>query len=74
MNFRRGLFRIWVVVSGLWVVMMIILRYQDSSGPSFWQYAFITAIVPFAVLFLGYIGIWALTWIAEGFKRRRQSN
>ena len=66
-NVRRGLFRLWLGVSGLWVVLV---------GGTFWFIGlparedaanivvFFVLVPPLVLLALGYF----LVWVAKGFQ------
>jgi hypothetical protein len=60
MNWTKGLFRLWIVVSALWIIFM--LGFAAGENPNFWQFALIP---PLAVLAVGA----ALVWAVKGFRK-----
>jgi len=61
MNIKRGFFRLWVVISVLWLVLCLLLA-QGIPSPNHVP----LVVTPPAVLFLfGWTALWALS----GFKR-----
>lgn len=34
MNFRRGLFRLWLLISFLWIALVVAVNYSSTSVPS----------------------------------------
>ncbi|PTM95342.1 hypothetical protein [Mycoplana dimorpha] len=40
MNVKRGLFRIWVVLSGLWLLLVGVFSFEDIVSPYFGSRAF----------------------------------
>jgi hypothetical protein len=61
MNIRRGLFRLWIVLSALWIGLGLVLSH---GFPAIADLPLV--VVPPAVLFvLGWAGVWAFS----GFKR-----
>jgi hypothetical protein len=74
MNIKRGLFRLWVVASVIWVVflvtMVIIHAIDVDKYPSAKDYqilALLSVVPPAALLAIGNIGNFVL-WIIKGFK------
>jgi hypothetical protein len=60
-NLRRGLFRLWVLISMIWVIGGVAFawtRFHDVTGSD------VQSIVPIAGLLLG-LGI---IWTREGFR------
>jgi hypothetical protein len=70
-RWRRGFFRVWVVLSVLWIGFVIVLTLQtflpEPTPPAKGDSAVQRAITP--PLALGAIGF-AFTWIIRGFRRR----
>ena len=80
MNWRRGIFRLWVVLSVLWVALIFGSAYQrvatitppspgfiletEIGHPSIWIKAFSFPVLSGAALML-------LLWIIAGFAPRR---
>ena len=67
MNLRRGIFRIWVIISCGWVVLVLSLTWSLGTLTSWLAtvYAFIPPIVLGILIFL-------MFWVIEGFQKRRQ--
>jgi len=67
MNFRRGMFRMWLVLSVLWVAIFVILAFYqltaDDPGDAVIPYVR-AALVPPAILF---VSGWLVSWIWKGF-------
>jgi|KBSMisStaDraftv2_1062788.scaffolds.fasta_scaffold4877605_1 hypothetical protein len=77
MNWRRGFFRIWVVLSALWIVFMNLAAYYKfivprmngaDVGPISADIPQYLGIVFGPVLFVLVIGA-VVTWMLSGFKR-----
>lgn len=65
MNVRRGFFRLWLVVSALWVVLALAVTPSNTLRSDF-LIALLAAITPpLVLLVLGVVVAWALA----GFKR-----
>lgn len=67
MNWKRGVFRAWSVVSIIWILVLttVILIHPDLRGDNFSLLGFLTAgVVPPSFLFV--VGL-AIKWIARGF-------
>jgi hypothetical protein len=77
MNWTKGLFRLWIAVSLLWVILFLIDRFSDNI-PSFVELQqqsqnptqFVALVIgpPIALLVLG-LGGW---WIIAGFRAPRR--
>jgi hypothetical protein len=63
MNGKRGLIRMWLLLSVLWAAFWIALMLFVGDGSAV-LVAF--AMVPFALFLLGY----GLLWIGRGFRSR----
>jgi hypothetical protein len=65
-NFQRGLFRLWIVVSVAWTVIAgALLRVDYVRGDlQAWEYAAVVFSVPLVALILGA----ALLWVIRGFR------
>ncbi len=66
MGWRRGFFRLWLVVSGLWVLTFGVLLI--NLGSTNWLLS-VTAMVgvPIVVFIIG----WLLGWVFKGFQRSK---
>ncbi len=66
MDLRRGFFRLWLVVSGLWVLTFGVLLI--NLGSTNWLLS-VTAMVgaPIVVFIIG----WLLGWVFKGFQRSK---
>ena len=58
MNLRKGIFRIFLVISSLWFI--IFASFATSETTSFWFFISIAVGVPVVLYFLG-------KWISDGF-------
>jgi len=58
MNLRKGIFRIFLIISGLWFI--IFTAFATSGTVSFWFLMSIAVGVPLIIYFLG-------KWITDGF-------
>jgi hypothetical protein len=69
MNLRRGLFRLWIVGSALFVLAVAFLSYGDiEDWASLARVAAIALGIPLAVLGFGT----ALVWALSGFDAERE--
>jgi hypothetical protein len=75
MNWRKGLVRLWIAVSLLWIIFFSIHRLSDSinlptfaeppqQGQDTTQFVALVIGPPVAMLVFGF-GIW---WIVDGFR------
>jgi hypothetical protein len=68
MNWRRGLFRVWVLFTVLWCGYVGLVAYSSwndaSRGIDWWFYLPIAIGVPALVFVLGWLGF----WIEKGFR------
>ncbi len=61
MNWKRGLIRMWLLLSVLWAVFWIALMLFVGNGSAV---LVAVAMVPFALFLLGY----GVLWIGRGFR------
>jgi hypothetical protein len=61
MNLKRGLLRLWLLLSVLWAAFWIALMLFVGNGSAV---LVAVAMLPFALLLLGY----GLLWIGRGFR------
>jgi hypothetical protein len=61
MNFKRGLLRLWIVASGVWMTLVLLI---SNKLPS--EILLLVFVVP--PFILGAL-LSALIWIASGFRR-----
>lgn len=78
MNWRRGLLRLYLILSFLWAAMVLRTSYltweygQEQLGGetlplTFWIKSIAPATFPFVLLAIG----WALWWLVKGFQKPR---
>ena len=60
MNFRKGIFRIFLVISGLWFILFAGIAYGDRNHGGSWWLISVGVGVPVVVYLLG-------KWITDGF-------
>jgi hypothetical protein len=60
MNWKRGLLRLWLLLSVLWAAFWIVVVFVGDGGAVLVAFA----MLPFALLLLGY----GLLWIGRGFR------
>lgn len=67
MNWRRGLFRVWVVASAAWLMYLgIEIPWRNVTTTWFVLKALSFAVVPPAAV----LGLWFLgTWVGRGFRK-----
>ena len=67
MNLRRGIFRIWVIISCGWVVLVLSLTWSMGTLTPWFAtvYTFVPPIILGILIFL-------MFWVIEGFQKRRQ--
>ena len=58
MNFRKGIFRIFLVISSLWFILFTIFAYNEPDA--WWFFMGIAVGVPGIIYLLG-------KWIIDGF-------
>jgi hypothetical protein len=77
MNWTKGLFRLWIAVSLLWIISFLIDRFSDNipsivelqqHSQSTTQLVALVVGPPIALLVLGFV-IW---WIIAGFRAPRR--
>jgi hypothetical protein len=66
MRWKRGLFRLWLVASFLWVALMALRTAHDDVPPSLEDWILVLATPPIVVLLIG----WSLAWALSGFRNR----
>lgn len=54
----KGLFRLWIVASGLWVAFWIFIYAYDRTG-DFFSYLPLLATPPLTILGIGWLFLWA---------------
>jgi hypothetical protein len=66
MNWRRGLFRLWVAASAAWIIFLVGLMVVDPPANPRWDRVAIAAVIlPAAVWALGMLTV----WIGRGFRK-----
>jgi len=67
MNLRRGIFRIWIIISCGWVALVLFLTWSLGTLTPWIAtiYAFIPPIVLGILIFL-------MFWVSEGFQKKKQ--
>lgn len=66
MNWRRGLFRLWVVASVAWAVFLVGWMVVDPPTNPRWDRIAIAAVaLPAAVWVLGML----IVWVGRGFRK-----
>jgi hypothetical protein len=60
MNWKRGLVRMWLLLSGLWAAFCVALMFVGDGSTVLVAFA----ILPFALFLLGY----GVLWTARGFR------
>jgi hypothetical protein len=73
MNITRGLFRLWLVLSGLWSIGFLMIlavdknKHPDAGLWAFWVVMFLASLIPPAlILALGSVLLWAF----RGFQKQ----
>jgi hypothetical protein len=67
MNLRRGIFRIWVIISSGWVALVLFLTWSMGTLTPWFAavYTFVPPIVLGILIFL-------MFWVIDGFQKRKQ--
>jgi hypothetical protein len=67
LNWRRGLFRAWIVLAVVYWLWCIAVEVRNGPMPIFDRVEFYG--LPFVLLGAGYLLLWVVSWVARGFRR-----